>query len=339
MESTQSPNYKNLQLIVTAIITILVLGLLLWDYFHGGVPSHHILHKKDLPAISNWWNLLLMPTLTWILMGKTIKRMENQLVPVGQNKNNFTTVIWRFCIGLVFGILLSVSFANNYKTFLDYIPFILLILSLFIPIFYSEFILGFVIGMMFTFGAILPTVFILIMASVGFVLYKYIRPLFIKLSKVFTFLCVLLFCTAFISSQSTDIKIFQKLYSLEGVWLMKTKNGFIGEEWHKIDKNYIQSRGFYIKGRDTITTEKVSLKNTNDGIYYISTVEDQNKKLPISFKFTSVLNNTFIFENPEHDFPKRIVYEFIGNDSMHAYIDAGSKGSEARQDFYYRKVK
>ena len=339
MESTQSPNYKNLRLIVTAIITMLVLGLLFWDYFHGGVPSHHILHQKDLPAISNWWNLLLMPTLTWVLMGKTLRRMENQLVSVGQNKSNFTSVVWIFCIGLIFGIILSVSFTNNYKTLLDNILFILLILSLFIPIFYSEFILGFVIGMIFTFGAILPTIFILIMALVGLVLYKYIRPLFIKLSKIVTILCVLFFCIAFTSSQIKGLKIFQKLYFLEGVWLMKTKNGFIGEEWHLIDKNYIQSRGFYIQGRDTITTEKVSLKNNNDGIYYISTVGDQNKKLPITFKFTTKLNNTFIFENPEHDFPKRIVYEFIGHDSMHAYIDTGFKGSGARQDFYYRRVK
>ena len=34
--------------------------------------------------------------------------------------------------------------------------------------------------------------------------------------------------------------------------------------------------------------------------------------MPISFKFTSELKNIFIFENPDHDFPKRIVYEFIG---------------------------
>jgi len=84
---------------------------------------------------------------------------------------------------------------------------------------------------------------------------------------------------------------------------------------------------------------RVSLKRTNDGIFYISIVEDQNKKRPISFKFTSELKNTFIFKNPDHDFPKRIVYEFIGSDSLHAYIDGGINGSGTKQDFHYHKVK
>lgn len=135
-------------------------------------------------------------------------------------------------MGLFFGIILAVSFTNNYQTFLDNVPFILLILSLLIPIFYSEFILGFVMGMIPTFGAILPTLFILIIASIGFILYMYIRPFFIKLIKVFTMLYVFIFCTSFIESQSTNLETFIKLYSLEGVWLMKTKNGFIGEEYH-----------------------------------------------------------------------------------------------------------
>jgi hypothetical protein len=135
---------KNLRPIVTVIISVLVFVFLLWDYFNGGVPSHHILHQKDLPAISNWWNLLLIPT----------------------------------------------------------------------------------------FGAILPTLFILIIASIGFILYKYIRPLFIKLTRIFSILSVFVFGSAFIVNQSGFFLIFKKLYSLEGVWLMKNKNGFIGEEYH-----------------------------------------------------------------------------------------------------------
>jgi|GEM_PF-335500 len=223
---------KNLKPIVTAIISVLVFVFLLWDYFNGGVPSHHILHQKDLPAISNWWNLLLMPILIWILMGRIIIRIEKQSKSASDNSTKFTNIILRFVIGLVFGIILAVSFTNNFQTFLDNVPFILLILSMFIPIFYSEFILGFVIGMIPTFGAILPTLFILIIASIGFILYKYIRPFFIKLIKVFTMLYVFIFCTSFIESQSTNLETFIKLYSLEGVWLMKTKNGFNGEEYH-----------------------------------------------------------------------------------------------------------
>jgi|ERR1017187_953577 hypothetical protein len=183
MDKIQSDNLKKLRLIITVIISVLILGLLIWDYFHDGVPSHHILDQKNLPAISNWWSGILLPILTWILLGKIKSRIENQTKIDSQYKSAITRVLVRFSIGLVFGIILSVSFINNYKPFLDNVLYLLLILSFIAPIFFSEFILGFVLGMTYTFGAILPTAFILIMAAIGFVIYRFIRPLIMKLAK------------------------------------------------------------------------------------------------------------------------------------------------------------
>ena len=134
-----------------------------------------------------------------------------------------------------------------------------------------------------------------------------------------------------------DKKSFKKLYTLEGVWKMNTKRGALCEEWKKVDNNYLQSRGYMIKGKDTTINERVALTNTKAGIFYTSTVEDQNNKQPIAFKMTKAENNVFIFENPEHDFPKRIVYELMGNDSLHAYIDDGTDNTKKRQNFYYKR--
>jgi len=141
--------------------------------------------------------------------------------------------------------------------------------------------------------------------------------------------------TAFINAEQE--RPFLQLHKLEGKWIMKTKRGTIGEEWIKVNDTYLQNRGFFIKGGDTIVTERVSLKETKDGIFYTSTVEDQNNKQPIPFKLTSSVDHTFIFENPEHDFPKRIVYQLISPDSLHAYIDAGADAAGKRQDFYFQK--
>ncbi len=33
------------------------------EYFNGGVVSHNLLAREDLPAISNWWGLLTVPLL------------------------------------------------------------------------------------------------------------------------------------------------------------------------------------------------------------------------------------------------------------------------------------
>ncbi len=146
-------------------------------------------------------------------------------------------------------------------------------------------------------------------------------------------LCLSAFCV------SDNKKVFKKLYALEGTWQMKTKKGFICEEWKKINNNHLQSKGYTISGNDTTITERVTLKRIKNSIVYASTVENQNNKLPIVFTFTKEENNLFIFENPQHDFPKRIVYKLISSDSLNAFIDDGIDSSKKRQYFFYKKVK
>jgi hypothetical protein len=146
--------------------------------------------------------------------------------------------------------------------------------------------------------------------------------------------CLFAFCIS-----DSNNKVFKKLYALEGTWEMITKNGTICEEWKKIDNNYLQGKGYTTKGSDTIINEKVALKNADAGIFYLSSVANQNNRTPISFRMTKAEGNQFIFENPNHDFPKRIVYKLINVDSLQAFVDDGIDGSENRQDFYYKKVK
>ena len=158
------------------------------------------------------------------------------------------------------------------------------------------------------------------------------------MEKYFVAMIFVIMMSAFINNNTGNDKIFMQLYALEGKWIMKTKRGYIGEEWVKINKDYLQNKGFFVKGDDTVITERVSLKNTNKGIFYTSSVEDQNNKQPIPFRLTSSDNHVFVFENPEHDYPKRIIYKLVSSDFLHAFIDGGLTAPEKRQDFYYQKV-
>ncbi|HAO46750.1 MAG TPA: DUF6265 family protein [Ferruginibacter sp.] len=148
---------------------------------------------------------------------------------------------------------------------------------------------------------------------------------------------VLLFVSgvcAFVLKDSQEV--FGKLYALEGTWKMTTKRGAVCEEWKKMSDTHLQSRGYFIRGTDTVISEQVALTNTKEGVFYTSTVEGQNNQQPIPFKLTKYADNVFVFENPRHDFPRRIVYSFITADSLHAFVDDGTEGGK-RQNFYYRK--
>ncbi len=157
------------------------------------------------------------------------------------------------------------------------------------------------------------------------------------MKKYFSLVIILIICLAFINGEKQYDPVFDQLFSLEGKWIMKTKKGTIEEEWRKISNDYLQSRGYMTRGNDTIATERVALRNSTEGIYYTSTVEGQNNHQPIAFKLASAVNNVFVFENPQHDFPKRITYHFVNPDSLCAWIDDGKEAPEKKSTFRYSR--
>ncbi|MEM0576685.1 hypothetical protein [Flavobacterium polysaccharolyticum] len=163
-----------IRLYFTATITIAIFSLLLWNYFHGGVPSHHILQRKDLPEISNGWGAILLPMLTWFLL----KRMQKRIVihEDGSISNGTKNTVYAFLAALIYGMLLAVFFTFGIRDLPFYMLIGLLVIALFYPIFRSECLLGFVIGMTYTFGAILPTGIGLLFMTLGAIIHLGIRP-------------------------------------------------------------------------------------------------------------------------------------------------------------------
>lgn len=162
----------------TAIVTFAVWTLLAWNHFHGGVPSHHILANKDLLAISNWWGGLVLPLLTWFLLYRLHKRIirSNTLHSETATYPNHIHIRHGFFGALLFGILLSVFFTFGYSDLSGYMVLGLFPLALLLPMYRAECLLGFVIGMTFTFGGVLPTVVGSIFASISAILYRLVRP-------------------------------------------------------------------------------------------------------------------------------------------------------------------
>jgi hypothetical protein len=154
---------------------------LMWNYFHGGVPSHHVLQRKDLPEISNWWGALLLPILTWIVLQRIQKRLyTNQDGTVSKTSK---IAVYGFLGSLIYGMTLATFFTLGFSEPPFYMLIGLLFIALFYPIFRSECLLGFVLGMTYTFGAILPTGIGLIFATLGAIIYLGIRPAILFIGK------------------------------------------------------------------------------------------------------------------------------------------------------------
>ncbi|MBZ9731736.1 hypothetical protein LB467_18815, partial [Salegentibacter sp. JZCK2] len=104
-----------------------IFSFLFWDYFHDGVASHHILNKKELPAISNWWGGILLPVLSWVLLGRIEKRFNKQFAQKQRAGKQYRKVFRLFIIGLFCAILIAISFTYKYTLFIDNVIYLLLI--------------------------------------------------------------------------------------------------------------------------------------------------------------------------------------------------------------------
>jgi 2-iminobutanoate/2-iminopropanoate deaminase len=123
-----------------------------------------------------------------------------------------------------------------------------------------------------------------------------------------------------------------------GTWSLINKKGeLMGETWIKKDGSSIAGKSYMVKSADTTMLETVDLVKEGGDIFYIPVAYGQNDDKPVRFKLTSCTGSVYTFENPEHDFPKRIVYDFISNDELYAYIDDGTENK--RQHYNYKRQK
>jgi hypothetical protein len=155
---------------ITVLVALAELGHLTWEHLHGGVVSHHLLNRADLPAISNAWGAVFLPALAWFLCGSVLKRATTPRAANG--------IAASFFGSLLVGVTLSAAFVNGFADASSYIFLGILLSGLLLPVYRGEYVLGFVLGMSFTFGAMLPTVAAAFVAVVSAIANYLVRPAF-----------------------------------------------------------------------------------------------------------------------------------------------------------------
>ncbi len=170
-------NFFRFKMGFTAIITVLLYSLLLWQYFQGGIPSHYFLADKTMPLISNAWGALVVPIITFFLLFRIEKGLFSQSDSISFPKHTLIA----FLCALLFGIVLGISVVYGFKTLLNGVPFILFGLPFFFPTYKAEYFLGFVLGLTYFIGGVLPVVVGSVFLLIAAVIYLVIRRLILKL--------------------------------------------------------------------------------------------------------------------------------------------------------------
>ena len=136
--------------LLLAALALLAEGVHLgWEALHGGIVSHHLLQRGDLPGLSNAWGLLVLPVLAAWAAGR--------LPPPSAGRGAWAPVLIGFALPLLLGGALSLAFSLKLQLLTEIVFFTLLLLAVLLPAHRRECLLGFVLGMSWTFGAVLPT--------------------------------------------------------------------------------------------------------------------------------------------------------------------------------------
>lgn len=126
---------------------------------------------------------------------------------------------------------------------------------------------------------------------------------------------------------------------LLGNWEHVTEAGRTVEVWGKADDTTYSGFSYLIKGADTMFSETISLEQRGNELRYIPIVKDQNEGAPVVFRMTSISDKVMVFENAAHDFPQKIAYIKVTNDSVVAEISGMMKGQQYAEQFPLARTK
>ena len=122
---------------------------------------------------------------------------------------------------------------------------------------------------------------------------------------------------------------------LLGTWKRESRQGTAYEVWTRLGERVHEGRGFVVpkEGSERVPLEDLLLVEMGGDVFYISKVAEN--PYPVGFRLTSTRKREAVFENPQHDFPKKISYKLQEDGTLLAAIEGpGGEGGQPRRIEY-----
>jgi hypothetical protein len=108
----------------------------------------------------------------------------------------------------------------------------------------------------------------------------------------------------------------------------------VDEHWSAPAGGTMMGMSRTVAGNRTVEFEFLRLEERKDGVFYVA--QPSGRCPATDFQLTHAAGGEAIFENPQHDFPKRIIYRKNADGSLTASIDGG-EGTRSTS-FDYRRA-
>lgn len=155
------------------------------------------------------------------------------------------------------------------------------------------------------------------------------------MKNVIALLYVLAFCVG-ISAQSNAKKV-EDLAWLSGCWESndKAKRSVFSEQWMKPAGGMMLGIGRTVKNDKAVDYEFMRIEQRGDDIFFIAKPRANKEETP--FKLMELASSEATFENPDHDFPQRVVYKRQGT-KLTGRIEGNRNGKVLGIDFPMMRI-
>lgn len=135
--------------------------------------------------------------------------------------------------------------------------------------------------------------------------------------------CALFVMIAPLSALAEACDSLATLQWVLGSWQAENDRILTRESWSRVSPSTYEGRGEVIRktSGEKDGVETLRLVEMSGGIYYIAKVDHND--LPTAFRALSCSDEAAVFENPEHDFPKRLAYRRKAVDGLVVEVSDG----------------
>ena len=118
----------------------------------------------------------------------------------------------------------------------------------------------------------------------------------------------------------------ERLGWLAGCWERRAGDRLLEEQWMAPRGGIMLGMSRSVRAGRVVEYEYVRIEERGDALVFIA---DPSGQEVAEFASASVADSAAVFENPAHDFPRRIVYRHAPGDSLHARIEGPAPGAVA----------
>ncbi len=154
--------------------------------------------------------------------------------------------------------------------------------------------------------------------------------------RALSILCLSLMASASAAAPSTAEVTAQDFGWLAGCWASDGREPGSGEMWTAPAGGTLLGVQRTVKGGRTVASEFLQIRENDDGgIEYVALPSGQELTV---FRLIAMTDQQATFENPEHDFPQRVIYLRPEDGLLVGRIEGTIDGRERSVDFPMRRV-